>query len=370
MKLAIAFIALLLLAACVQTTEEPVKLGVIAPMTGPNAWIGEAIVPAIEMAIKQVNEQGGINGRELQIILEDADTAQKGSTAASKLIFQDNVDAIYAVTTPVTAATSAIAEQNKKVMYGFTSVNTFAKKNTYVFSDLRAIEDECKLISELAIKQGDLKLAFLGNDADFSTECLNVLKKHYEPTGKIVANEMKISNDPDAKTILAKIKQANPDALLLICWPPDCNMVYKQMLELNVLPRLYLPIALPLPGNKIATEGIDKSTVFKSAIGIDQNLDVENPTPEFARYIKDYNAFRGKEGAHHQDSVVASDNVHMLAVAMRKCPDLNGDCIRDRLAETDYTGYAGHVAYNGKHTASRPIRAITYKDDKWVDLEA
>lgn len=374
--LLIALIGLILLAACAQTetTAEkqvltPVKLGVIAPMTGPNAWIGEAVVPAVEMSVNKVNVEGGINGRELIVVLEDADTSQKASTAASKLVFQDNVDALYAVSTPVTAASSAIADQNKKVLFGFTAVNTFAKKNQYVFSDLRDVEQECGKLAEVALKQGDTELGFLGNDADFSQECLNTLKTKFEPAGKIVVNEIKLSNDPDAKTVLAKIQKANPDGLVLVCWPPDCNIIYKQMIELNILPRLYPVVTLPLPANKIATEGVDKNVIFKNAIGVDQGLDKENPTPGLAQYLKDYEAFAGKVPNHPADSAVAADNIQMLASAMRKCTDLNSDCVRDRLAETDYEGYAGRIVYGGKHTASRSIRAITFKDGKWVNLE-
>jgi hypothetical protein len=123
-----------------------------------------------------------------------------------------------------------------------------------------------------------------------------------------------------------------------------------------------------LPANPIATAGIDKKVIFRDAIGVDQGLDQEHPIPALAKYLEDYKAFSGKDSKHAADSAIAADNIHMLAIAMRKCPDLSGECIRDRLAETDYDGYAGHVAYNGQHTATRSIRAITFKDGKWMNL--
>lgn len=368
LTLSLFLTALFVLTACTPSAQDNdfIKLGIIAPMTGANAWVAEEMVPAIELSVKQINDQGGINGKELKIIIEDADGAAKASSAATKLIQENKVHALYTITTPVVAVASAIAEQEKKVLFAFTVVNTFAKKNTYVFSDLRDVASECAELSKTALARGDTKLAFFGNDADFSVECYASMQENFIPKGKIVVTETKNSNDPDAKTQLLKIKAADPDAMVLICWPPDCNLIYKQMIELNILPKLYLPIVLPLSGNKISLANIDTKIVFKDAIGTDQGLNIDNPTPAFAQFIKDYTQFKGKDPTLASDGAVAADNIQMIANAMRKCPDLQSDCMRDRLAETDYEGYAGRVQYNGKHTAARSIRLIAFQDGRWI----
>ncbi len=367
----IMIITLLFLAACAQpeAIKEPVKLGVIAPLTGPNAWIGELFVPSAEMAIEEVNTAGGINGREVKIIIEDADTSVKASTAANKLISQDDVDVLYAITTPVVAASSAVAEQNSVPLFGFTAVPTFAKKNTWVFSDLRSVIQECELLSQTALKNNHMRLAFLGNDADFSVECLDTLKKEFAAKGgTIVANEMKVSNDPDAKTILVKIKNSNPDALLLICWPPDCNVIYKQMTELDFIPQLYLPIGIPLPANPIALQGVDKNKILKDAIAGDQKINPDDPTPEFAEFLKKIEARIGKKPVHGADAAVAYDNMYEIAIAARKCPELTNECLREKLAETDYSGAAGDVKFEGRHYSARASRIVQYKEGKWVPI--
>src|SRR5574341_2296588 len=156
-KTLFAIVTLILLAACAQPeAKAPVKLGVIAPMTGPNAWIGELVVASAEMAVEELNAEGGVNGRDIKIILEDADTSGKASTAANKLISQDAVDALYSITTPVVAASSAVAEQNKIPLFGFTAVPTFAKKNTWVFSDLRSVIQECELLSQVVPRRSEV----------------------------------------------------------------------------------------------------------------------------------------------------------------------------------------------------------------------
>ncbi len=374
-KILLVLCAILLVVACTETPQQvsqslrPIKLGVIAPMSGSNAWIGQAFVPSVQMVVNQTNAAGGINGRQVEIVLEDADTPPKASTAASKLINQDGVAAMYAITTPVVAGSSSVADQAKKVLFGFTAVNSFAKKGTYVFTDLRNVETECSLIGETALKNKDFKLAFVGNDADFTPVCFENLKKALGKDGEVIANEMLPANSPDARTMLTKISDVHPDGLVLLCWPQDCNLIYRQMIELNVLPRLYLPIALPLPASKLATQNIDKAKVFNNAFGTDSILDPEHPTSGLARFIADYESFVGKkDNVPYHDAAVVADNTAMLLGALKKCPDLASDCIRDRLSETEYENYATHVSYQGKHYATRESRVIKYADGKWVSV--
>ncbi len=364
-----AFFFIVLLTACGQTgSKDVIKLGIVAPLTGGNAWIGQDNSLAVQMAVQHINDAGGINGKKIEVIIEDADTSQKSSTATNKLVALDEVDVLYAITTPVVAAAAPIADQNKIVLFGFTAVNTYAKKGNYVFTDLRDIQKECGLLSKAAEAQGDTQLAFLGNDADFSDECLGVLQQN--PALTIVANERHLSNDPDVRTTIIKIKEANPQALVLICWTPDCNLIYKQMIELGIHYKLYLPIALPLPASKKSLEGLDREVILRDAVGADTALDPANPTEGLKRFLDDYNAFtNGKELVSPPDAAFAADNIMMLANAMKRCPDLNSDCVRDQLAQTDYTGYGGRVAYNGKHWASRDVRAIQYKEGKWTELK-
>jgi branched-chain amino acid transport system substrate-binding protein len=366
----ITLLALLLLAACVQVEEKSFTVGIAAPLTGPNAWIGEFVVASLEMAKEDINSQGGINGKNIEFVIEDADNAQKGTTAVTKLIQQDNVDVVYSVTTPVTAGASAVAEQNAVPLFGFTAVPTFAKKNTWVFVDLRDMVQECRLLSQAALKNGHLKLAFLGNDADFSVECLDTLKSEFVAKGgTLLLNEMKLSNDPDARTPVTKIKNANPDAVVLVCWPQDCNLIYKQMIELDALPQFYLPIGTALAANPISVKDLDKNKILNNAYAADQGINPDQPSPEFAAFRQRLEDRIKKKSVAPADSAVAYDNLNEIAVAAKKCTELTKECLRNKLAETDYIGVAGHVAFGGKHFAARPARIVQYKEGKWMPFE-
>ena len=81
------------------TTAEPYKVGAILSLTGPYAALGASEKQALELEAKRINDAGGIDGRTLEIIIEDDGTDEaKSVAAASKLIEQDKVVAILGAT--------------------------------------------------------------------------------------------------------------------------------------------------------------------------------------------------------------------------------------------------------------------------------
>ena len=73
--------------------SEPLKIGVIGPLSGAMAYGGEDHFRGYQLAVDEVNENGGIDGREVKLIPGDAVTAEQGLTEARRLATRENVDA-------------------------------------------------------------------------------------------------------------------------------------------------------------------------------------------------------------------------------------------------------------------------------------
>ena len=97
-------VALLLLLAVVtfstvSTTEAAlpatVKIGVILPLSGALGWLGPDMVRGAQIAVHEINSNGGIMGSAIQLIIEDSETTPEGAVeSATKLVDIDNVKAI------------------------------------------------------------------------------------------------------------------------------------------------------------------------------------------------------------------------------------------------------------------------------------
>jgi len=79
--------------------EEPIKVGLLLPFTGQYAWVGENVQPVARMVAQEVNDSGGIGGREITFVQGDTEgVVDAGTTAAQKLVNVDNVTAILGPT--------------------------------------------------------------------------------------------------------------------------------------------------------------------------------------------------------------------------------------------------------------------------------
>src|SRR3990172_6372188 len=172
MKNTIGIITMLLLvAACsnqASTTtqavaEQPIKVGVNFPMTGGLSIYGEPLYEGLMLGIEEVNKAGGVNGRPMQIILEDnGGKPQNAVSAAQKMIETDNVHIMLSTIVGPTGAIAPITESNKKVLLYAAATDTFARQNIYVFKDSVDAKYDCEVLVAEALKQDMNRIALLG----------------------------------------------------------------------------------------------------------------------------------------------------------------------------------------------------------------
>ena len=107
-------------------TEEVIKIGTVGPLTGDVATYGISTKNGVEIAVDEFNNNGGINGKKIQLISEDTGGDQtEAANATSKLIDQDKVVAIVGgVISAETLTGGPIANDSKVVMISSSSTAT------------------------------------------------------------------------------------------------------------------------------------------------------------------------------------------------------------------------------------------------------
>ena len=95
LALGAALVALLALTACTRHTDEPVKIGEFASLTGKEATYGQTVHKGTLFAIEEINAAGGLLGRKLELVTEDDQSkAGESATVVKKLISRDKVVAV------------------------------------------------------------------------------------------------------------------------------------------------------------------------------------------------------------------------------------------------------------------------------------
>jgi len=219
--------------------RDKVTVGVILPMTGEVAAIGLNSKAAMELAAKEINENGGINGQELELIFEDGKCNSKdAANAANKLINIDGVDIIIGgMCSGETMSAAPIAESSETVLLSFcSSAPTVTNAGDYVFRVMPSDSYQGKFAAEYAYNElGARKVAVIYPLGDYGVGIKNAFTKNFEALGgEIVIEQGVEQTTKDLRTPLTKIKAENPDVIYFVAYADAAIIGLKQIKELGI----------------------------------------------------------------------------------------------------------------------------------------
>jgi len=197
--------------------EDPVKIGLIVPMTGGQASTGKQINNAIKLYMQQHGDT--VAGRKIEIILkDDGAVPDRTKTAAQELIVNDKVNFLAGFgVTPAALAAAPLATQAKipeVVMVAGTSIIT--ERSPYIVRTSFTLAQSSTIIGDWAVKNGIKKVATLTSDYAPGNDALNFFKEHFTAGGGQIVEEVKVPlQNPDFAPFLQRMKDAKPDAMFV-----------------------------------------------------------------------------------------------------------------------------------------------------------
>ena len=200
--------------------KGPITIGVSTMLSGNWAALGNNIVNAAKLAVSDINASGGIDGRQVQLVTEDAGLDSKtGLSAAQKLINADGIKYVIGGTSSNGTMAAAPVANAAHAIYmtpvtGGTNVDTAGE---YVFrtanSDLLAGRD----LARAAIRLGYKKLATVTEVTEYTLDIQKTFENVATTSGaQVVASEEFQPNTTDFRTIVAKVSASKPDAILVL----------------------------------------------------------------------------------------------------------------------------------------------------------
>jgi branched-chain amino acid transport system substrate-binding protein len=336
-----AAVAAGLVLATTALAADPIKIGLVAALSGPSAQSGEAITQGLTIAIDEINAQGGVLGRPLALVKRDDESSPpKGATAARELIYDEKVAAIFGgLDTPVSLAIVPIANKEHVPYMGVwaagTPITRNGAKENYAFrvSAVDVLVDEALL--KYAQKQGAKKpgLILINNPWGESNE--KGLRDVAQKMGITLAGVEKFEDrDVDVTPQLTRLKNAGADALILVAnAAPGAQMMKSRermgwkvpvISHWGVSGGRFPELAGPTAGD----------VVFVQTYSFFGN---QKPAGRkvLAELGKKYNV-KGPEGVISPVGVAdAYDAMHLLALAIKKAGSTKGDAIRQALHQID-----------------------------------
>jgi len=370
--LAVSMIA----AQCPTGAPATIKVGVVAELTGDIPAVGASCKNAAEMAVKEINDAGGLDvgGAKYQIELfieDNAGKADQSASAAQKLITQQNVVAIIGPNASRYAIpASEIAESSKVVLISPWSTNpkttldakTGAAKK-YVFRAAFIDDFQGRVVAKFALDNLKAKKAAVLYDvaSDYNKGIAEFFKKTFEENGgQIVAFETYTTNDKDFTAQLTKIKNAAPDVVFL----PN----YYSEVPLQVQQGKRLGITVPFLGSDswgseelVKLCGGDCEGYYFST-----HYAADAATPVAKKFI---DAYKAKYGSTPDDvAALTYDAFGLLWTALKSAGKVDRQAVRDALAKVPkYEGVTGTMQF--KEGSGDPIKSaviLQIKGGKFV----
>ncbi len=327
---------------------EAIKIGVAEALSGGAAQYGISIRNGFQMAADEINAAGGVNGSQIELVIEDEQGKKdEAINAFKKLIFQDKALMLFGPTLSNSAqAADPIAQASKIVVFGTSNTaDGITTIGNHVFRNSVTEADVLPVTIRTAAKVAHIKkvAVLYGNDDVFTKSGYDNFKKALEDQKMpVTTTETFAKGDVDFKAQLTKIKATNPDALVLSALLAEGApiMVQARQLGLNV------PV--------IGGNGMNSVKVFDLAKGASDGLwvgspwSIENRTPQNNSFIIAYT--KKYSSAPDQFAAQAYDAMHIATEALKKVK-LTGDLAKDReavqaaLPAVKWTGATGPFAF-------------------------
>jgi branched-chain amino acid transport system substrate-binding protein len=359
----ISLLAILLLVTCSRDAGNTIRIGVIAELTGDMPAVGESCKKAAEMAVKEINDAGGLQVGDkkykIDLFVEDnAGKAEQSASAAQKLITQQKVLAIVGPNaTRYAIPSSEIAESSKVVLITPWSTNPKTtldaktdKPKSFVFRACFIDPFQGRVVAKFALDNLKARKAAVLYDvaSDYNKGIAEYFKTTFEQNGgQVVAFETYTTNDKDFSGQLTKIKKAGPDVIFLPNYYSEIPLQVQQAKRLGIsVPFLGSDSwgsaeLLKLCGNEC--EGYYFSTHYAA----------DAATPVATKFIQ---AFQTRYNASPDDvAALTYDAFGLLFEAIRSASSLDRQAVRDALAKVaKYDGVTGMMQF--KEGSGDPLK--------------
>ena len=350
-----------LLSACnTQGGDNKVRIGVFMSTTGSTANFGISSVNGIKMAADEINAAGGINGKQVELLVQDdRSDASEAATIVTKFVTQDMVHAVIGeVASSRSIAAAPIAQNAKIPMLTPSSTNPeVTKKGDFIFRSCFIDPYQGAAIAQFAAKTLGAKTAAIMVDRknDYSTGLEKVIDQTFARFGgKIVATQSYQEGDQDFNAQLTSLKGANPEVIFVPGYYNDVGLIAKQARDKG--------ITVPLIGG----DGWDSEQLYKiggTALNGSYFTNHYSPFDTDPRVVKFVNDYKQRYNST-PDALAATayDAANIMFDAIKRSKSLSGPDIRDALAATNaFPGVTGTVTFNQQRDAVKPIVMIEIK---------
>jgi branched-chain amino acid transport system substrate-binding protein len=339
---------------------DPIKIGVVTPLSGTYAGIGQQVRWGLELATREVNAAGGIMGRPVELTFEDEEANPSVAVQKAEKLFQVNkVDFLTGtVNSGSTLAVGQLAERAGKLIattVSFADSITTDKCSPNVFRvNARAGQQSAALAVWVAKEKPKAKVFYLGPDYEMGRSTVAAFKSSAEKVGASSTGEVFAPLDSkDYSQYFGQLRASRPEVLYTSVAGNDTVRLFSQLQEFGLLNNMTVVGA---SGTVTAQniQAIGKAAEgFVTGVGYSAEID----TPENKTFVTAFKA------ANKIDpDLYGADSyglIYAYKAALEKAKSTETDRVRDALRDLKWATPQGEKTLRaGDHQAIQTMYVV------------
>ena len=348
-------------------------MGANYEMTGALAAVAKQTVNGINLAIKQTNEQGGVLGKQIKLIIADNKSEpSESANAITKLIKNDNVKLVFgSVASSNVLATVQIAHDSKIPLITATATNPSVtmeqdQVRPYVFRTCFIDPFQGEVMANFAAKSLQAKNAvmYIDSSSDYSKGLAKIFAEKFIANGGIIIGEESfLQKDQDFKSTLTKIKAINPDVVFIPAYYEEVGKIIRQAREIGIKSQL------------IGTDGWDDPKLIEiaglSAVEgtfFSNHYSPQDQDPKVVEFVKAYKAEYNQEPSAL--AVLGYDCALVVIDAIKRAGSDDPEKIRQALEETKKLQITtGLLSIDNNHNPIKSAVVVEIKNGQQIFKE-
>jgi branched-chain amino acid transport system substrate-binding protein len=341
---------------------DTIKIGEYGSMTGNQATFGTSTHKGVVLALKEINDAGGLNGRKFELISYDTrGQATEAGNAVTRLCTQDKVTAVIGeVASSLSLAGGAVAQKYGVPMISPSSTNDRVTKiGNMIFRVCFIDEFQGYVVADFCIeKLKAKKVAVLYDQSQAYSKGLQAafIKSLKELGGEVTTIQTYTGSDPEFGAQLTSIRDTNPDAIFIPGYYTEAGNIAVQARKLG--------ITVPLLGG----DGWESEQLTKiGGKAIEGCYFSNHYSPEEARHeLTDFIASFKRDNKEEVPDAMAAlgyDATRVLFDSMKRAKSLSGDDLAAAIATTKhFSGVTGVITINKDRNADKNAVMLEIKN--------
>lgn len=344
-------------------TMKSIKIGLVAPLTGDSGVMGESQKRGYELAMSEINANGGVNGAQIELVTyDDQGDPQKAASGAQKFADDDSIIAIGGScnSSATLAMIPIIDAAGLPDLVVSSSSPKLTGSSDYFFRMSVQDADVGPQMSSVLKNVGAKKIVVFYPNNDYGKGLNEALANDFTANGGEVLESLTyLQTDQDFTAQITTALGLNPDAIALTGTPADSGLLIKQLKQMGV--------TVPIVGgtglyNSKTIEIAGSSAEDVLVIGV---YVASNPDPKVQELVK---KFQDKYSQIPDGfAALAYDQMYVIAAAAKEAMDANNGVVdrgslQKALKDTSYEGVTGTVTFNDVNDWVRPYLTLEVKD--------